>query len=39
MKADGSYVRRTPAGKPFTTQEYLLNHPSTKLLFPAEVEG
>ena len=38
MQADGSYVRRTITGKHFTAQEYLLNHPSTKLLFPADVE-
>jgi polyphosphate kinase len=39
MVPDGSYVRRTPSGKPFTVQEHLLNQPSTKVQFPADVEA
>jgi hypothetical protein len=39
MRADGSYVRRTPSGKPFNVQESLIELPSTKLLFPSEVEA
>lgn len=39
MQPDGSYVRRTPGAKPFSVQEYLMAHPTTKLLFPTESEA
>ncbi len=39
MEPDGSYLRRVPDGKPFTIQQYLIDHPSSKVLFPNEVEG
>jgi polyphosphate kinase len=36
MQTDGSYVRRATGG--FSAQSHLLDHPSTKLLFPSEAE-
>lgn len=39
MQPDGSYIRRTPEGKRFSVQEYFQDHPTTKLLYPNEVDG
>ncbi|HVT11586.1 MAG TPA: polyphosphate kinase 1 [Fimbriimonadaceae bacterium] len=39
MQPDGSYVRRTPGVKPLSAQEYLIEHPTTKLLYPNESES
>ncbi|HTQ08548.1 MAG TPA: polyphosphate kinase 1, partial [Fimbriimonadaceae bacterium] len=39
MKPDGTYARREPDGQAFTIQDYLIDHSSTKILYPNDVEG
>jgi len=39
MQPDGTYIRRMPDDGPFTIQEYLIDHSSTKALFANEGEA
>jgi len=37
MNADGSYKRRAASGSPFQVQQYFMEHPDTKTLYPSEM--
>jgi polyphosphate kinase len=39
MQPDGSYVRQAPDGQRFSAQQFLMQNPSTKLLFPPELDS